>query len=331
MDDSICLAGVVFCSIAYHDSTSHGHCRTLSRGAVNIDRPHSGYPNRMSQFIQYACIVLLLPALLAAQQSVQYRVAQAGYVYMFPRDHGSHPEFKLEWWYYTGNLRSADGHEFGYELTFFRTGMDRLYENASTWNIRDLYMAHFAVTDIKEKKFYYFEELNRAGPGIAGADTGTLHVWNQNWSARLEGNVMKLAANAGDVAIQLSLDPKKGPAVHGTNGISEKAEGVGHASHYYSITRLATNGAFRIGAKTVQVSGESWMDHEFGTNQLTENQVGWDWFSIQLDNGTDLMLYRIRNREGSLEPHSSGTIVGQNSKTQHLRSEEFVATSGRKW
>jgi len=206
-----------------------------------------------------------------------------------------------------------------------------LHENASTWNIRDLYMAHFAVTDIKEKKFFYFEELNRAGPGIAGADTGTLHVWNQNWSARLEGNVMKLAANAGDVAIQLSLDPKKGPAVHGTNGISEKAEGVGHASHYYSITRLATNGAFRIGAKTVQVSGESWMDHEFGTNQLTENQVGWDWFSIQLDNGTDLMLYRIRNRDGSLEPHSSGTIVGQNSKTQHLRSEEFVATSGRKW
>jgi predicted secreted hydrolase len=267
----------------------------------------------------------------AAQQIIQYRVAQPGYNYTFPRDHGSHPEFKLEWWYYTGNLRSADGHEFGYELTFFRTGMDRFFENASAWHIRDLYMAHFAVTDITDKKFYYFEKLSRAGPGISGADIGTLNVWNQSWSARLEGNAMKLLANAGEVAIELSLDSKKRPALHGANGISQKAEGAGHASHYYSMTRLGTNGKLRIGAKTIQVSGESWMDHEFGTNQLTENQAGWDWFSIQLDNGTDLMLYRLRNRDGSLDPYSSGTVIDQNSKTQPLRFAEFVATPGRQW
>jgi predicted secreted hydrolase len=285
----------------------------------------------MSRSLRSACVVLLLPAIVAAQQDIQYRVAQPGYTYVFPRDHGSHPEFKLEWWYYTGNLRSADGHEYGYELTFFRTGMDRSYENASVWHIRDLYMAHFAVTDITDRKFYYFEKLSRAGPGIAGADIGTLNVWNQNWSARLEGSAMKLVANAGETAIELSLESKKRPAIHGTNGVSQKAEGAGHASHYYSMTRLAANGTLRIGAKPVQVSGESWMDHEFGTNQLTENQAGWDWFSIQLDNGTDLMLYRLRNRDGSLNPYSSGTIVDQNSKTQHIQLAEFAATPGRQW
>jgi predicted secreted hydrolase len=285
----------------------------------------------MNRFIQYACAVLLLPAIVKAQQEIRYRVALPGYTFVFPRDHNSHPEFKLEWWYYTGNLRSADGHEFGYELTFFRNGMDRSYENASVWRIRDLYMAHFAITDVTEKKFYYFEKLNRAGPGIAGADVGGFNVWNENWSARFEGSAMKIMANTGEAAIELSLESKKAPAIHGTNGVSQKAEGAGHASHYYSMTRLATNGALRIGTKTLQVSGESWMDHEFGTNQLTENQAGWDWFSIQLDNGTDLMLYRLRNRDGSLDPYSSGTIVEQNSKTQHLRLAEFVATPGRQW
>ena len=285
----------------------------------------------MNHLLRQICVLFLMAGLLAGQQTVNYRLALPGYVYSFPRDHGSHPDFKLEWWYYTGHVHSNDGRDFGYELTFFRTGMDRLYENPSSWRVRDLYMAHFAVTDITGKKFYYFEKLNRAGPGIAGAATGSLHVWNENWSAESQGQAMKLTANAGAVAIELTLESKKAPAVHGIGGISQKAEGIGHSSHYYSTTRLASTGEIRVGTQTFQVQGESWMDHEFGTNELTENQAGWDWFSIQLDDASEVMIYRLRNRDGSLDGHSSGTIVGVNSQTEHLAIEQFIATPLRYW
>jgi predicted secreted hydrolase len=285
----------------------------------------------MSRSLHFVCVILMLPLLLAGQQEVRYRQALPGYTYTFPHDHGAHRDFKLEWWYYTGNLRTEEGGQFGYELTFFRTGMDRRYENPSAWRVGELYMAHFAVTDVTGRKFYYFEKLNRAGPGIAGASEGTLNVWNENWSARLEGGAIKLVANAGEVAIELSLEPKKKSAIHGTNGVSQKAEGPGRASHYYSLTRLASTGALRLGGKTWKVSGESWMDHEFGTNQLTDNQAGWDWFSVQLDNGVELMLYRMRNRDGTIDPHSSGTIIERDSGTRHLTITEFTAMPGRRW
>jgi predicted secreted hydrolase len=285
----------------------------------------------MCNVIQFISVTLLLPFLLTAQQDVRYRQALPGYTYAFPHDHGAHRDFKLEWWYYTGNLRAEDGHQFGYELTFFRTGMDRIYDNPSTWRVGELYMAHFAVTDVTAKKFHYFEKLNRAGPGIAGASEGALNVWNENWSGRLEGVAITLVASAGEAAIELSLEPKKRPAIHGIGGVSQKAEGPGRASHYYSLSRLATRGVLRLGGTTFEVSGESWMDHEFGTNQLTEDQAGWDWFSIQLDNGAELMLYRMRNRDGSIDPHSSGTIVERDAGTRHLRISEFTAAPGRRW
>jgi predicted secreted hydrolase len=281
--------------------------------------------------LQQLCVLLLLPVLVPAQQEIQYRLALPGYNYSFPKDHAAHPEFKLEWWYYTGNLRSSDGREFGYELTFFRSGMDRTYENSSTWRVRDLYMTHFAITDIANNRFYYFEKLNRAGPGVAGAAVESLHTWNENWSAVLDGEQMKISARDGQAAIDLTLSPEKPPVLHGVNGISQKAEGPGHASHYYSMTRLATSGSIRIGSSTAAVTGESWMDHEFGTNQLTQSQAGWDWFSIQLENGSELMLYRMRNREGTIDPYSSGTIVGPDGKVTHLGRQDFVATPGRQW
>lgn len=286
---------------------------------------------RMRLFFQFLCALLLLPAAVRAQEEIPYRMALPGYKYAFPSDHGSHPDFKIEWWYYTGHVSSADGREFGYELTFFRTGMDRSYANPSSWRVRELYMTHFAVTDITEKKFYYFEKINRAGPGIASAAAGTLDVSNENWLARLEGNNIKLAANAGTAAIELTLEPKKTPAIHGINGVSQKADGAGRASHYYSMTRLSASGTLRLGSRTFRVAGDSWMDHEFGTNQLAENQAGWDWFSIQLDNGTDLMLYRMRHRDGSLDANSSGTIIEPDSTTLHLRLAEFTATGRRQW
>jgi predicted secreted hydrolase len=192
-----------------------------------------------------------------------------------------------------------------------------------------LYIAHFAITDIAANKFYYFEKLNRAGPGVAGAASDRLNAWNENWFARDANGRMLLRANTRETELELSLEPSKPPIIHGTNGVSQKAAGAGHASHYYSITRLRTMGSLRIGTESFQVDGESWMDHEFGTNQLAENQVGWDWFGIQLDNGIDVMLYRMRNRDGSLDPYSSGTVV--DGKSSHLDVRAFNATPQRKW
>jgi predicted secreted hydrolase len=209
--------------------------------------------------------------------------------------------------------------------------MDRHYENPSSWSIRDLHIAHFAVTDVAEKQFFFFEKINRRGPGIAGTSTTTLDVWNENWSARLDGPLMRLRANAGEVEISLTLEAQKPPAVHGIDGISRKADGEGHTSHYYSLTRMTTTGTVRIGANTHPVTGESWMDHEFGTNQLAENQAGWDWLGLQLDNGSELMLYRMRHRNGAIDPNSAGTIVETNAQTRRLNAADFTMTPLREW
>ncbi|MBI2821714.1 MAG: carotenoid 1,2-hydratase, partial [Acidobacteria bacterium] len=250
--------------------------------------------------------------------SLDYRRALAGYIFEFPRDHGAHPDFKLEWWYYTGHLESETGRRFGYELVFFRSGTDRDYANPSRWKIRNLYMAHFAVTDIASRRFRYFEKLNRSGPGIAGAETASLRVWNENWSARLQDGAMRLRAAAGGVELALELRPQKPPVIHGRDGISRKGAGPGQASHYYSLTRLKSQGTVTVDGRVFQVMGQSWMDHEFGTNQLAPEQVGWDWFSLQLESGEELMLYRLRHRDGSIDPHSSGTMVLSTGKTVHL-------------
>jgi predicted secreted hydrolase len=191
-------------------------------------------------------------------------------------------------------------------------------------------MAHFALSDLQDQRFYFFEKLNREGPGIAGAVTDTLNTWNENWSVKFDGAGMHLQARSSEIEIRFDLAPEKPPAIHG-EGISQKAEGAGHASHYYSMTRLKTTGTVIFRGVPYTVSGNSWMDHEFGTNQLAPDQVGWDWFGLQLDDGSDLMLYRMRKRDGSVDRNSSGTLVGQDRRIIHLNVESFQAVSSAQW
>ncbi len=260
-----------------------------------------------------------------------YRLALPGYVYQFPRDHGAHREFELEWWYWTGHLKTAQGREFGYELTFFRRGLGNQFANPSRWRADDLYPAHFALSDLDAGQFHYFEKLSRSGPGSAGASPDTLDVWNQDWSARLVEGRIQLRASDGAIEISLELTPSKSAAIHGLDGVSQKAAGRGKASHYYSLTRLETKGQLALGGETLSVSGLSWMDHEFGTNQLAEDQVGWDWLSLQLDNGEDLMIYGIRLKDGSMDPLSAGTVVAKDGALTHLRRSDFELLPGRTW
>jgi predicted secreted hydrolase len=262
----------------------------------------------------------------------QYRAALPGYHYEFPRDHFSHPEFQTEWWYYTGNLKSNDGHRFGFELTFFRQAVSRDPSKAATWDVKDLYFAHLALSDLDGGKYYHAERTNRSGPGIAGADGPSGRIWNGNWQIASENGEQKLLAIDERFQLRLSLHSEKPPVVHGKDGVSQKAEGAGLASHYISLTRLTTSGLIELGEKKFEVAGTSWMDHEFFTNQLTAEQTGWDWLSLQLADNTELMLFHIRRRDGSIDLYSAGTYVDAQGKTMHLRASDFVLMPlGKMW
>lgn len=269
----------------------------------------------------------------AAQTADGWREAAPGYGFAFPRDHESHPEYKVEWWYYTGNLATADGHRYGYQLTFFRIGVDPNPKNPSRWAVRDLFMTHLAVTDVDGKTYRFAERMNRAGVGWAGAATDSYRVWNEDWEARLDdasGDHL-LKAEENGLGVDLRLAPKKPPVLHGVRGYSQKGSAEGNASNYYSLTRVDTRGSVTIEGRRAEVTGLSWMDHEFGTSFLEPEQVGWDWFSVQLDDGTDLMLFQLRRKDGSRDPHSSGTLVDAAGATTPVAPDEFALAPGRTW
>lgn len=260
-----------------------------------------------------------------------WQEARPGYQFAFPRDHAAHPPYRLEWWYYTGNVETAEGRRFGYQLTFFRTGVTPTPTTSSRWAVRDLYLAHFAISDIEGKRFSFFERLNRAGVHWAGADPTTYRVWNENWEARIEGDVHALSASDGPYTIALRLTPEKPPVLHGQNGFSQKGPSAGNASHYYSSTRMRTSGTLAIDGQTFSVTGLSWMDHEFGSNFLEQDQGGWDWFSLPLQDGRELMLFQIRRADGSQDAHASGTLVEVDGGTTHLSARDFTLVPKEYW
>jgi predicted secreted hydrolase len=291
------------------------------------------------RLIMLVTAVLALDLALASGShppSAPFQSATVGYRYIFPRDHGSHPSYQTEWWYYTGHLHTKSGRSFGFELTFFRRGVqpEDIKTLPSKWSLQHIYLAHFAVTDITGKQFHFSEKLSREGLGKAGADESRLRVWIDKWSVEAEPNatgVHTLVARDETHALALKLEPAKPPVAHGAAGISRKGKDVSQASHYYSFTRLATTGSLTIDGEQFEVSGTSWMDHEFGSSELGTDQVGWDWFSIQLEDKTDLMLYRMRLKDGSTDLASSGTAVSADGRTQHLEVSDFQITSTGTW
>jgi predicted secreted hydrolase len=270
-------------------------------------------------------LLVLLLLLTMAGQAADYKPALPGYRYEFPRDHFDHPDYQTEWWYYTGNVKTSDGHRFGFEMTFFRQGVARDGVQ-STWHIHDLYMAHLALSDLSGHRFYRYERINRAGPGIAGIDGKTGLIWNGNWQVQLNESKHSLRGVAGNFRIEFNLAPAKPPVVHGRDGISRKAEGTGHASHYISFTRLITSGNIQLNGTTYPVQGTSWMDHEFFSESRDTTESGWDWLSLQFDNNTELMLYRLRHKDGSVDPHSSGSFIDAQGNCHFLSLNDFIMT-----
>jgi predicted secreted hydrolase len=281
----------------------------------------------------FSAIFILLHPLFA-----QYRAAAPGYRYEFPRDHFNHPEFQTEWWYYTGNIKSQDGHRFGFELTFFRQAVhhhdpqEKYGAGKSVWTAQDVYLAHLAFSDLDGGAYLHTERMNRAGPGLAGVSESGQHIWNGNWRVHWTAETQELEAIDPRFELHLKLRPLKPPVIHGENGVSQKSAGSGHASHYISLTRLETRGILSRNGTSTEVSGLSWMDHEFFTQEMAADQAGWDWLSLQLDNHTELMLYRFRRKDGSVDPYSSGTYIDPSGKSFHLRADDFsLQPQGEMW
>lgn len=270
---------------------------------------------------------------LGAEKTPTFRPALPGYEFSFPRDHGSHDEYRTEWWYYTGHLFTERGARYGFELTFFRVGIDPTAgPQQSHWELRHLAIAHFAITDVRGRKFRYYEKMSRLSPFTARAAVGYLNVMNEGWSVTtLNDGAWRLIAFAEGDAIDLTLRSSKPPVIHGLDGVSVKALGVGHASHYYSLSRLTASGTLRAEGKSERVTGLAWMDHEFGSSALREHQQGWDWFSVQLENETELMLYLMRRTDGTPDVTSSGSFIGQEGDVIHLKHDQFRVVPVGQW
>ena len=267
--------------------------------------------------------------------AADWQIATPGRRYDFPRDHHAHDTFKTEWWYFTGNLTNDRGRRFGYELTFFRQGIRSPIERTGTTSrfiVDDLKFAHFTVTDPAGKRFLFHQKVSRGSFSDAGFGDGNRLAWIDSWNLRMNPDgSFDLAADALDAAIQLHLVAQKPPVIHGSGGISRKAQGAGHASHYYSLTRLETSGRMRAGKESFTVSGESWFDHEWATNQLAPEQAGWSWLSAQFEDGTELMLYQMRLTNGAIDPISSGTFVREDGTSVSLTSADFQMTPESFW
>lgn len=270
-------------------------------------------------------------------QEPGWATASPGWKYLFPRDHFTHPTFKTEWWYFTGNVMDAAGRRFGYQVTFFRHGLRPPSARAGTTShllMNDLPFAHFALSDPAGNHFSFEQQIRRGSFGEAGygKEGDALVAWNGDWKLALNPDgSFHCIASSSEASIDLELVSTKPWAMHGADGISQKAAGVGHASHYYSGTRLQSHGTVTVGGVAYQVKGESWFDHEWATNQLAPGQAGWNWLSIQLADGTELMLYQMRLKDGTADPASSGTFVARDGTCRHLTSAEFTLTPGTLW
>jgi predicted secreted hydrolase len=270
---------------------------------------------------------------LRSQDGEGFQRAEGPIALEFPEDHGPHPEFQTEWWYYTGNLDTENGRHFGYQLTFFRRALAPNRSTAarsSRWATNQVYMAHFALTDVQEGHFYDFERFSREALGLAGAQPQPFGVWLNDWQVKqIEPGHYRLQAVDGDLSIDLFLTDIKGPVLHGHNGYSQKGPDSGNASYYISQTRLQTSGRVRIEDQEFPVSGSSWMDHEYSTSALSRDQIGWDWFSVQLNEDTsgrqpvELMIFQIRRADGTIDPFSSGTLILPDGSTADLGAGKF--------
>ena len=247
--------------------------------------------------------------------------------FSFPADHGPHVDFQTEWWYYTGNVQADNGNRYGYQLTLFRRGLTPGEPKAGGLLTNQVYFAHFAITDVANADHRAVERFSRGAAGLAGAQGQPAYaVWLEDWrveSLNADGSAVRLRAADRGMALDLELRSAKPPALQGDRGLSPKSDAPGNASYYVSFTRLATTGTLTLDGQPIAVSGDSWFDHEWSTSALGPNGQGWDWFSLQLSDGRELMLFQIRNTDGTIDPVSSGTLIDVDGSTTFLPASDL--------
>ncbi len=253
----------------------------------------------------------------------------------FPRDHASHPRFKSEWWYFTGNLADAQDRAFGFQLTFFRFALAAdAPQTTSPWRSHQAWMGHFAITDAANGAFLHAERFSREGLGLAGNSFAPFRLWLEDWSATGTGTApfpLRLLAGIREAGLDLTLDVGKPPVAHGAGGLDRKGPEAGNASYYYSMPRLSAEGEVRIGESRHVVAGSAWMDREWSTNSLSPDLAGWDWLSLELSDGRDLMLYQLRTTGGDSSPFSSGSLIGTDGTPTRLDRDDFELEARQFW
>jgi predicted secreted hydrolase len=265
---------------------------------------------------------------LSAGDLTGFARAEAPRAFAFPRDHGPHPAFRTEWWYWTGNLAAPDGRRFGFQLTFFRTALTpEAPARGSAWGTRQVYLAHFAVTDVAGRRFGAWSRTERLALGLAGAQTEPFRVWVDDWEARGEGATglpVRLRASESDTAIDLTLEGGKPVVLQGERGLSRKGAEPGNASYYYSLTRMPARGSVTVGGRRFEVTGLAWMDREWSTSALGAELAGWDWVALQLDDGREVMFYRLRRKDGGADRFSAGVIVDAAGSARALSLDDVT-------
>lgn len=270
----------------------------------------------------------------SVQNQYSWKRAGANETIQLPRDHFAHDDFRTEWWYYTGNVKDKNGNEYAFQVVFFKRRPDST--DATSYLIRyfsdPAYMSHFHITDFTNDFFVFDERLDRdvKDGGKAGARTDMFYVWNGDWSVKQIGDRFLLQTNTVKGSLDLLLTPVKPFVIHGSDGFFVKAEG-NHSSYYISGTRMKAEGILEIGDRHIEVSGWSWTDHEYGSRMMSRAEIGWDWFSIQLDDNYELMLYLFRHKDGSYDAQSGGTLVASDGSTAHIGLNDIVIEKTRFW
>jgi predicted secreted hydrolase len=256
--------------------------------------------------------------------------------WQFPRDFGANPEYLTEWWYYTGNLAAEDGRRFGFQFTIFRRGITPGDADGGEWRANQLYMAHFAITDVRAERFHHEERFSRGAAGLAGAESEPRYrVWLEDWQVEAldeAAQITRITARMADgAALDVTLTQSKPPALQGDNGLSAKSGEIGNASYYYSLTRLLADGTVTVDGQTYAVTGAAWKDHEFGTSALGEGATGWDWFGLQFDDNRELMIGQIRLIDGGRDPYFGGLLVNPDGSTVYLPADSFTIEPTGSW
>ncbi|MEX2123218.1 MAG: lipocalin-like domain-containing protein [Woeseia sp.] len=272
-----------------------------------------------------------LSELLGADDVEGYALVLEPRAFSFPRDHGQHPAYRNEWWYVTGNLDGGGGERFGFELTVFRFSLSPEIADtqASEWATNQVYIGHFAITDAEAGQFHVAQRYARGALGLAGAEAPPPNVWLEDWYLRIAAEdeadgPWRLHARDLGIELSLSLMPLKAPVLNGIDGLSQKSAEPGNASYYYSIPRLQTAGTLAIDGDIHEVSGLAWMDREWGSSALSGEQEGWDWFALQLSDGSELMFYEMRRTDGLRDRHSAGTFIPADGESVHLSHDDVT-------